>query len=167
MPPPASTVYSKFESVSNLLASDLAEFEYNPGMGAVLHMEKCPDCVQFGLYIFMLGNYAKFLRAMKAHGKASEGPLCAEIERLNKSARIATKNAKELRDALQLQQQLMTTLTEQRDKAQREHKEVLMEHQTMLQWVWDLEQQLATAPRRRPHSPVQLMRHHSPERTNA
>lgn len=52
------------------------------------------------------------------------------------------KNTDELKDALQSHQQLVTTLTEQRDRARREHDETLMEHWTLSQCIRDLEQQL-------------------------
>ena len=48
---PTGITYPKFESISELLASDSAEFEYNTEMNAVLHTGKCPDCVQFSLHI--------------------------------------------------------------------------------------------------------------------
>src|SRR5258706_3709439 len=126
--PPASAIYLRFKSIGDLLATDSPDFEYNAEVDAVLHPRKCPECVQFCAHLFLPGNATKFLRATKAHGDTTMAPLHTEIDRLTRSARIATKNADELKDALQSQQRLVTSLSEQRDRAQRDYDEVPMEH---------------------------------------
>src|SRR5258708_40020137 len=93
------------------------------------------------------------------------GPVHAEIERLTKNVRILARNANKLKDALQSQKQLAASLVEQRDRARRDHDEVLMEHRTLTQRLRELERQHETAPRRRPQSPVPPARRHSPPRS--
>src|SRR5258706_7984310 len=164
MPPTgtASTMYSRFESISDLLATDLPDFEYNAEVDTVLHPGKCMECVQFCAHLFLPGNATKYLRATRAHGDAAMAPLHAEIDRLTKNVRIMARNADELKDALQSQQQLAASLVEQRDRAQRDHDEVLMEHRTLTQRLRELERQHEATPHRRPQSPVRPVRRHSP-----
>src|SRR5258706_3614389 len=167
MPPTgaASAMYSRFELIGNLLATDSPDFEYNAEVDAVLHPGKCMECVQFCAHLFLPGNATKYLRATRAHGDAAMAPLHAEIDRLTKNARITARNADELKDALQSQQQLAASLVEQRDRARQDHNEVLMEHRTLMQRLRELEQQHEAAPRRRPQSPVRPARRHSPPRS--
>src|SRR5258706_6889776 len=108
------------------------------------------ECVQFCTHLFLPSNATKYLRATRAHGDAAMAPLHAEIDRLTKNARIMARNADELKDALQSQQQLAASLVEQRDRARRDHHEVLLEHPTLTQRLPELERQHADAPRRRP-----------------
>ena len=170
VPPPAgaaNTMYGRFESVGDLLSPDSPDFKYNANLDAVLHTGKCQECVRFGIHLLMPGNAVKYLQATRAHGDVTLGPLRAEIDRLTQSARIAARNTDELRDALQSHQQRESTLTDNRDKARRDYDDLLTEKRNLEQRVWDLEQQLAATPRPRPHSPVRLVRHHSPTRAGA
>jgi len=115
MPPTsaASAMYSRFELIGDLLATDSPDFEYNAEVDAVLHPGKCMECVQFCAHLFLPGNATKYLRATRAHGDAAMAPLHAEIDRLTKNARIMARNADELKDALQSQQQLAASLVKQ------------------------------------------------------
>ena len=61
----------------------------------------------------------------------------------------------------QSNQRLAVSLREQRDKAQQEHDDLLMEYRTQSQRLKDLEQELEIASPYRPHSPARLIRHQS------
>jgi hypothetical protein len=144
----ANNPYTKIESISDLVLPASLDFEYSPELNAVLHAGKCPDCVHFGLHIIMPGNRAKFLCATSAHSDAVTAPLCAEVEKLTREARIASKNLKELKDALQSSQQLATLLRAERDAARNKHDEVLMDLQAASKRVKDLERRPIAAPYR-------------------
>src|SRR5258706_2221046 len=167
MPPTgaASAMYLRFELIGDLLATDSLDFEYNAKVDAVLHPGKCMECVQFCAHLFLPGNATKYLRTTRAHGDAAMAPLHAEIDRLTKNARIMARNADELKDALQSQQQLAASLVEQQDRARRDHNEVLMEHWTLTQHLRELEQQHEAVPRRRPQLPIRPACRHSPPRS--
>jgi hypothetical protein len=163
----ANNPYTKIESISDLVLPTSLDFEYSPELNAVLHAGKCPDCIHFGLHIIMPGNRAKFLCATSAHSNAVTAPLCAEVEKLTQEARIASKNLKELKDALQSSQQLATSLRAEQDAAWNEHDEVLMDLRAASKRVKDLEQQPIAAPYRRPSSPIWASCHHSPPRSGS
>lgn len=160
----ASHPYARIESISDLISPASLDFEYSPEMNAVLHVGKCAECVRFGLHILMPGSRAKFLNAVSAHSDSSTEPLRAEIAKLTREALIASKELKELKDALQADQQLVRTLRAERDKALSQHDELSMEHRTISQHARDLEQQLTVALYRRPNSPPRNSRHRSPPR---
>ena len=68
------------------------------------------------------------------------------------------KNLDEPKNAVQSNQRLAVSLREQRDKAQREHVDLLMEYFTQSQRLKDLEQELEIASPYRPHH---FIRHQS------
>jgi hypothetical protein len=106
----ANHTYGKIESISDLVSPASLDFKYSPELNAILHAGKCLDCICFGLHIIMPGNCTKFLCAMSAHSDTVTGPLRAEVDKLTQDALIASKNLKELKDALQLSQKLMASL---------------------------------------------------------
>jgi hypothetical protein len=155
---PLNPAYAKIESVNDLVSPDSLEFEFRPELDAVLHVGKCHECVQFGLHLIMPATRDKFLRATAAHSDLGLTPLRNEITKL-------TKTIGELKDALQSSQNSAASRKEQRDKANRDYDELLMEHRTIQQRVKDLEQQVSAASHRRSHSPARGSRYRSPTRT--
>lgn len=162
-----NTAYARIESVSDLVSPDSLDFEYSPELSAILHTGKCVECVQFGMHIIRPGNRAKFLCATSAHSESSLIPLRTEIAKPRNEALITTKTLTALKDALQSSQQDAALLREQRDKAQKDHDGLLVEHGTLSQRVRDLEQRAAAPPYRQHRSPPQGLCHRSPPRPGA
>ena len=156
--------YTKIETVNDLISPSPPDFEFLPALNAVLYVVKCQECVQVDLHILMPGNRAKFLCAASAYNEAITKPLCDEVDKLNKEARIAFRSLMELRDALQLNQKLAASMKAERNEAWKERDEALTDCRTLSKRVKDLEQRPITAPYRRPSSPVRNSRHNSPSR---
>src|SRR5258706_2851486 len=164
---PANANVPQYDTISDLLLPDTPDFEYNNDLHAALHMGKCQDCVQFRLHIVMPGNNAKYLCAMKAHDKAALGTLNDEINKLNPSAGITAKNIDKLKDVLQLSQQCVASLRDQKDRLEWENGNLLKDNHALAWQIRELEQLPATAPYRQSQVPDQPLCHPSPSHARA
>jgi len=147
-PPLVTITYMKPDSIGDLPTTESPGFEYRPEFKAILHLDNCANCMQYGFHLLTQSNRVNFQHAVSTCRNTVTKLLHNEINKLN-------KELQECKSTLEGSHKLVAS-------QQGKHNDDLLDNYlTLSRHTKDMDWQ----PYWQPGSPVRGLHHQSPPRT--